>query len=227
MKGMVALELGVVERLAAEARAAGLDPARDPIPGLRRDVLFTCTADEEAGGHAGAALDRRAPPGLAACRRRAQRVRRRLGDDRRAAPLPDPGRREGLRRLPDPRHAGRGATARCRATDNAAVLAATVIDRLATPGPIRLTPVMARFLEAAAAALPDDAGRSLGGPGRRRPGARRGGPRATCCDPMYARAPAGARPRHVQPGRGPRRDQVQRDPGRRRRSRSTAGCCRA
>ena len=54
MKGMVALELGVVERLAAETRAAGLDPARDPVPGLRRDVMFTCTADEEAGGHAGA-----------------------------------------------------------------------------------------------------------------------------------------------------------------------------
>src|SRR6478609_5084168 len=41
MKGMVALELAVVERLVAEARAAGRDPARDPIPGLRRDVLFT------------------------------------------------------------------------------------------------------------------------------------------------------------------------------------------
>ncbi len=54
MKAMVAMELGVVRLLAAEARAAGLDPARDPIPGLRRDVLFTCTADEEAGGLAGA-----------------------------------------------------------------------------------------------------------------------------------------------------------------------------
>ena len=54
MKDMIAMELGVVRLLAAEARAAGLDPARDPIPGLRRDVLFTCTADEEAGGDAGA-----------------------------------------------------------------------------------------------------------------------------------------------------------------------------
>ena len=34
MKAMVAMELGVVRLLAAEARAAGLDPARDPIPGL-------------------------------------------------------------------------------------------------------------------------------------------------------------------------------------------------
>ena len=60
MKGMVALELGVVRLLAAEARAAGRDPATDPIPGLRRDVLFTSTADEEAGGNDGAALARRA-----------------------------------------------------------------------------------------------------------------------------------------------------------------------
>jgi len=36
MKGMVALELGVVARLVAEARATGRDPASDPIPGLRR-----------------------------------------------------------------------------------------------------------------------------------------------------------------------------------------------
>ena len=54
MKGMVALELGVIERLVTEARAAGRDPGSDPIPGLRRDVLFTCAADEEAGGTDGA-----------------------------------------------------------------------------------------------------------------------------------------------------------------------------
>ena len=54
MKDMIALELGVIERLVEEARAAGLDPATDPIPGLRRDVLFTCTADEEAGSIDGA-----------------------------------------------------------------------------------------------------------------------------------------------------------------------------
>ena len=46
MKAMVAMELGVVRMLTAEARTAGLDPARDAIPGLRRDILFTCTADE-------------------------------------------------------------------------------------------------------------------------------------------------------------------------------------
>jgi acetylornithine deacetylase/succinyl-diaminopimelate desuccinylase-like protein len=54
MKGMVAMELGVIRRLVAEALAAGRDPGSDPIPGLRRDVLFASTADEEAGGHQGA-----------------------------------------------------------------------------------------------------------------------------------------------------------------------------
>ena len=54
MKAMVALEVGVLRLLAGRARAAGLDPAIDPVPGLRRDVLFACTADEEAGGWNGA-----------------------------------------------------------------------------------------------------------------------------------------------------------------------------
>ena len=40
MKHLVALELTVMRMLAAEARAAGRDPATDPVPGLTRDVLF-------------------------------------------------------------------------------------------------------------------------------------------------------------------------------------------
>ncbi|HKB29025.1 MAG TPA: M20/M25/M40 family metallo-hydrolase, partial [Candidatus Limnocylindrales bacterium] len=54
MKHLVAMELEVMLRLAEDARAAGRDPATDPIPGLKRDVLFASTADEEAGGLAGA-----------------------------------------------------------------------------------------------------------------------------------------------------------------------------
>jgi acetylornithine deacetylase/succinyl-diaminopimelate desuccinylase-like protein len=50
MKHLVAMELTVVRMLAAEARAAGRDPATDPVPGLTRDVIFASTADEEAGG---------------------------------------------------------------------------------------------------------------------------------------------------------------------------------
>jgi acetylornithine deacetylase/succinyl-diaminopimelate desuccinylase-like protein len=71
--------------------------------------------------------------------------------------------------------------------DNAAVLAAAVIERLAVPGPTRVTPVMARFLEQAAAALPGEAAvivDALSGddPGRAEAAI------AAACDPMYARA---------------------------------------
>ena len=115
MKDMVAMELGVVRLLAGEARAAGLDPARDPIPGLRRDVLFTCTADEEAGGVAGAKWIAEHRPELAAGGRRPQRVRRRRDDGRRASASI---RSRSPRRATPPTgspSAARGATARCRA----------------------------------------------------------------------------------------------------------------
>jgi acetylornithine deacetylase/succinyl-diaminopimelate desuccinylase-like protein len=71
--------------------------------------------------------------------------------------------------------------------DNAAVLAAAVIERLAVPGPSRVTPVMARFLELTAAELPADASTLL----RRLSGddaARAEAAIAIACDPMYARA---------------------------------------
>ena len=63
MKGMLAMQLAVIGLLAAEARAAGRDPAADPIPGLPRDVLFSC--DRRRGGRRprGDRLGRRAPAG--------------------------------------------------------------------------------------------------------------------------------------------------------------------
>jgi acetylornithine deacetylase/succinyl-diaminopimelate desuccinylase-like protein len=73
--------------------------------------------------------------------------------------------------------------------DNAAVLAAAIVTRLAAPGPIRLTPVMIRFLEAAAAALPREAAAGL-----RRVASGELDAESTdreidrLCDPMYARA---------------------------------------
>ena len=71
--------------------------------------------------------------------------------------------------------------------DNAAVLAAAVIARLAVPGQTRVTPVMARAFELAAAELPSEAGevlRALSGddPGRAEAAL------SVACDPMYARA---------------------------------------
>lgn len=160
MKGMIAMELAVVERLVAEARAAGLDPARDPIPGLTRDVLFTCTSDEEAGGDAGVkAIARRHPEWLRAagavneCGGVSVTV---LG--RRLYPIQVAEKGFAPYRIHVSGTWGHGSMPR---DDNAAVLAARVVERLAAPGPVRLTPVMERFLAAAADALPARAGETL------------------------------------------------------------------
>jgi acetylornithine deacetylase/succinyl-diaminopimelate desuccinylase-like protein len=67
------------------------------------------------------------------------------------------------------------------------VLAAEVIRRLAVPGPTRITPVMARFLEEAAAALPGEAAAILRGLASDAPEHAEAALAATC-DPMYARA---------------------------------------
>ena len=213
MKAMVAMELGVVRLLAAEARAAGLDPARDPIPGLRRDVLFTCTADEEAGGLAGAKwVAENRPEWL----RAAGAVNECGGVSttiagRRLYPIQVAEKGFAAYRIAVRGTWGHGSMPR---EDNAAVLAAAVIERLAVPGPTRVTPVMARFLEQAAAALPDEAGTILDALVRRRPGPRRGRARGRL-RPDVRPGPPRAAARHAQPGRRPRRDQVQRHPGRR------------
>ena len=213
MKAMVGMELAVVRLLAAEARAAGLDPARDPIPGLRRDVLFTCTADEEAGGMAGAkwvAEHRpdwlRAAGALNECGGVATTV-----GGRRFYPIQVAEKGYAAYRIAVRGTWGHGSMPR---EDNAAVLAAAVIERLAVPGPTRVTPVMARFLELAAAELPAEAAGLLRRARRRRPRPRRGGHLGRLrpdVRPRAARPPA----RHDQPGRRPRRDQVQRHPRRR------------
>ena len=97
MKNLLAMELTVVRMLAAEARAAGRDPASDPIPGLTRDVLFASTADEEAGGLNGIGWIVAERPELLRGRGRDQRIRRGRDDVRRPPLLPDRRRREGLR----------------------------------------------------------------------------------------------------------------------------------
>jgi acetylornithine deacetylase/succinyl-diaminopimelate desuccinylase-like protein len=188
MKGMIALELGVVEQLVAEAREAGRDPARDPIPGLRRDVLFTCAADEEAGSTDGARwLAAHRPEWLQA----AGAVNECGGVSvtvagRRLYPIQVAEKGFVPYRIHVSGTWGHGSMPR---NDNAAVLAARVVERLAASGPVRMTPVMARFLEAAAAVLPDHAATVL-----RRIANGELEPEATdraideLCDPMYARA---------------------------------------
>ncbi len=188
MKGMVALEYGVVARLVAEARAAGRDPASDPIPGLRRDVLFTCTADEEAGADVGAKwLAAEHPDWL----RAAGAVNECGGVSvtiagRRLYPIQIAEKGIAPYRIRVRGTWGHGSMPR---EDNAAVMAARIVGRLAAPTPLQVTPIMTRFLEEAAAALP-------GGPAavlRRIAAGDVDGADADqaidgMCDPMYARA---------------------------------------
>ena len=186
MKAMIAMELGVVRLLAAEARAAGLDPSRDPVPGLRRDVLFTCTADEEAGGTIGAKWVAEQRPEWV---RGAGAVNECGGVSvtvagRRLYPIQVAEKGFAAYRISVRGTWGHGSMPR---DDNAAVMAAAVIARLAVPGPTRITPVMARFIELAAAALPPEAAalmRALTGDDLSRAEAAL----AAACDPMYARA---------------------------------------
>jgi len=158
MKAMVAMELAVVLQLAAEAQAAGLDPSRDAIPGLRRDVLFTCTADEEAGGLAGArwVVDHR-PEWIAAAGalNECGAVSTTVAGTR-FYPIGVSEKGYAAYRIHVRGTWGHGSMPR---DDNAAVMAAAVVGRLVDPEPTHLTPVMSRFLEAAGANLPAGAAR--------------------------------------------------------------------
>ncbi len=189
MKGMVSMELAVVRLLAGQARAAGLDPSRDPIPGLRRDLLFTCTADEEAGGTAGATwiVDHRpdwlrAAGALNECGGVTMTVA-----GRRLYPIQVAEKGYAAYRLTVRGTWGHGSMPR---PDNAAVMAAEVIARLAPAGPSRVTPAMARFLEQAASAMPSRAAEIFRGLASDVPATAEAaaGALATTCDPMYVRA---------------------------------------
>jgi len=152
MKNLVAMELEVVRLLAARARAAGRDPARDPIPGLRRDVLLAATADEEMGGVSGAGW-------LAANHPETLRAAGAINESG-AVSVHVAGRRlypiqvaeKGILhyRLRIEGTWGHGSMPR---EDNAAVLAAEAIRRIAEATPVRLTATMQLFLDGAAAAL--------------------------------------------------------------------------
>jgi len=185
MKAMIALELGVVRLLAAEARAAGRDPASDPIPGLHRDVLLTSTADEEAGGHHGAGwIVEHKPEWLRAAGavNECGGVATTIGG-RRLYPIQVAEKGFSVYRIHVRGTWGHGSMPR---EDNAAVLAAAAIARLAAPGPVRLTPVMERFINATADALGEPAAGMLRGLLDDDPGPAEAA-LAAACDPMYAR----------------------------------------
>ncbi len=170
MKGMVAMEVAVMRLLAAEARAAGRDPASDPVPGLARDVIFASTADEEAGGLEGAGwLVERHPDLLAAAGalNECGGVSITLAGARlypiqvaeRGFAIYDLAVRGRWSHGSMP---GDGSSLDGPAEASALLRAGEVARRLAAPGPARLTPVMAAFLDGAATAVPPAVGRWLG-----------------------------------------------------------------
>jgi acetylornithine deacetylase/succinyl-diaminopimelate desuccinylase-like protein len=186
MKAMVAMEIQVLRLLAAEARSAGRDPAADPVPGLTRDVLFACTADEEAGGRQGIGwLVEHRPETLraAGALNEAGAVSTMFGR-RRLYPIQVAEKGFAVYRIVLHGTWGHGSMPR---PDNAAVLAAEAIIRLAEPGPPRLTPLMRRFFESAAGEVPGDEGRllrAMAAPESRSAQAALD----AACDPVYARA---------------------------------------
>ena len=160
MKAMVAMELETILLLSRAAHAVGRDPASDPVPGLRRDVIFAATADEETGGHLGAGwlVDHR--PDLV----RADGALNEAGGftvelfGRRFYPIQVAEKGYLVYRIVVRGSWGHGSVPR---DDNAAVLAAGVIERLALPGAQRVTPLMAEAIERVAATLPAGRGETL------------------------------------------------------------------
>ena len=148
MKSMVAMEVQVMRRLARAARAAGRNPATDPIPGLRRDVIFCSTADEEAGGWQGAGwiVDNH-PEWLAAAGalNEAGGISTTYGGVR-FYPIQVAEKGFVVYKLHVKGRWGHGSVP---TPDNAAVLAARIVTRLAEPGPLRFTaPIGASLMRA-------------------------------------------------------------------------------
>jgi acetylornithine deacetylase/succinyl-diaminopimelate desuccinylase-like protein len=148
MKSMVAMEVQVMRRLARAARAAGRNPATDPIPGLRRDVIFCSAADEEAGGWQGAGwiVDNH-PEWLAAAGalNEAGGISTTYGGVR-FYPIQVAEKGFLVYKIHVKGRWGHGSVP---TPDNAAVLAARIVTRLAEPGPLRFTaPIGASLMRA-------------------------------------------------------------------------------
>lgn len=146
MKHMVALELQLMLLLARAARAAGRDPGADPVPGLRRDVIFAATADEEIGGDAGIGwiVDHR--PELV-------RADAAFNEDggftveafgRRLYPIQAGEKGYAWYRIDV---AGTWSHGSMPGEWNAALRAARIVDRLGDPGPVRVVPAVEHAME--------------------------------------------------------------------------------
>ncbi len=126
------------------------------MPGLRRDVLFACTADEEAGGRQGAGwLAEHRPETLraAGALSEAGGVSVEVGG-RRFYPIQVAEKGYEVYRIRVRGTWGHGSMPR---DDNAAVLAAEAVTRLARPGEPRVTRPLRRLLDALVTALPEHA----------------------------------------------------------------------
>jgi len=185
MKSMVAMEVQVMRLLTATARAAGRDPATDPIPGMRRDIIFCSTADEEAGGWNGANWIVNEHPdwlraagalneagGIAVCY-----------DGTRFYPIQVAEKGFVVYKLIVRGRWGHGSVP---TEDNAAVLAAQIVIRLAEPGPARLTETVWALLGRAMPRLTPGAQAAIMGLTSSSP-ARVEATLRELCDPMLAR----------------------------------------
>lgn len=185
MKNLVAMELAVLRLLADEARAAGRDPAADPVPGLTRDVLFVASADEEAGALNGLGWIVQERPDwvqAAAAINESGAVSTEIGG-RRVYPIGVAEKGYAVYRITVHGTWGHGSMPR---DDNAVILAARVVERLAPQGPPRPTATMETFLAGVVGLLDEERARLV----RALTGA---DPRAAelaldaACDPMQAR----------------------------------------
>ena len=147
---------GVVKDLCARARAAGLNPAKDPIPGLRRDIILTATADEETGGEDGIALvlrDRKhwldAAVGLTEAGGMTI-----TAAGRRIYPLQVA--EKGFARFAIT-VSGRWGHASMPDSDNALLRAAQIVERVSVPGPVQFVKENEALVGALRAALPEAA----------------------------------------------------------------------
>ena len=153
MKGALAVQVGVIRLLCARARAAGLNPATDPIPGLRRDIILTATADEETGGDEGIALvlrDRRHWLDAAVALTEAGGVTITAAGKR---IYPIQVAEKGFARFALT-ISGRWGHASMPDSDNALLRAALVVERVSTPGPVQFVPENEALVAALRAALP-------------------------------------------------------------------------
>jgi acetylornithine deacetylase/succinyl-diaminopimelate desuccinylase-like protein len=185
MKNLVAMEMSVLRLLAAEARAAGRDPASDPIPGLTRDIKFAVTADEEAGGLAGIhwLVEDRPESLIAAAAMNESGAVATTIDGRRFYPIGVAEKGYAVYRIAVHGTWGHGSMPR---DDNAAVRAAQVVVRLSVQGAPRLTPTMRRFLDGMADQLDGETARVIRALAAGDPRLGEAAAEAMC-DPMSAR----------------------------------------